>query len=708
MRSEGAPVIHSIANKNASVIVIDSRVDIRAMVRECVKGLGFPEVILAGNISEAWSVFENSEKIPTWVICSLLGEEKENAMHILGLLIKEPVLQECRVSLLLQPEELYVLPDAFGLGLLSYHLKPFTLGSLKGDLDVLVKSLVNDLTGGCFTASKYLRRYLMEVEQFETLIYFEENMMKFFPDNSELFLSLAEAQQMAGKNTDARKTLTQAKYLNARIEKGAKQLLDVMEEDPNAKDKTAELTFAQAFDVKTCVIVDPDETSTKILKEGLISLGVSQIEVFLDGEAAWNWLVANPPPQILLHEWKLPKLSGASLLQRYRQSSPEPIPILIVSSLVKAKDLPVLREMGVSQIVEKPIDREAFISILMATMRQEKFPKTYKVLERKIHLELEKGDMVEAKRLKQLISVATDTPKGSMKAIDAEFAFYDGKFDEAKALAFEALKSNGDSLFIVNLLGKIFLKTRVFEEAIKCFNKVQEMSSQNLMRLCQLAEAQTEVGNFEQAHQTLDAAKAIDKDNEQLKFAEAKLALSEGDKDQAKSMMKNIDNLNEVVAYTNNRAVALAKANQLQESRDLYSRALESLPSDEENLRALLLYNLGLSHVRSNDLVSGEKVFEKALELKKSEVYAKAASMQSRIKQCIATGKPMILRPAEVSANTDKNSATHGVHNIMALNLKPGEACLHQIFANPSGLNPQVLKMLDKFPHFSRAVKKSG
>ena len=56
------------------------------------------------------------------------------------------------------------------------------------------------------------------------------------------------------------------------------------------------------------------------------------------------------------------------------------------------------------------------------------------------------------------------------------------------------------------------MKLRDFTSALKCFEKAQSLSPLNIERLCQIAEANSEIGAQEAAKENIDDAKDDDDD----------------------------------------------------------------------------------------------------------------------------------------------------------------------------------------------------
>lgn len=687
-------MVSSIIDKSCKVLIIDPRVDARGAMREAVKATGFVNTMVVASIKEAWEVFATEEIPPQWVVSSLLADEPQNAFRLLALFLQEPRFQHCRLSLMVQEEEKYCLPNAFEMGLLSWHIKPFTQATLAVEFTSLIESLKNDPTHGCLTSAEYLRSYLTASDSFEALIKLEESLIVLQPGNENLFLSLAEAQQLAGDSEAARRTIHQAKYLGTRIAKGAKQLLDLVEKAPEGSVDNTNMTFAQAFDVKNAIIIDPDTTSSGAAKSALNEIGIQDIQVFTDGKSAWDWIEQNPEPGLVIHEWRIPQLTGPAFIQRWRSKGYTKAPIIVLSSLVKGHDQNLLRELGAAALIEKPVERDKFIASIMSVIRQQRFPTSIKAIQRKILLALESNNLTEANSLHEKLKVLAPAGQEGDSLVEAAFAFQRRDFSTARKQAFEALKQAGDSLIILNLLGKIFLKIRAFEESLKCFNKIQELSSQNLERLCMIAEAQTELGDISEAKKTIENAKNVDANSEVVKITESKIAITDGNTDKAAKIMGTLDSLQDIVAYTNNRAVSLAKSGDLKGSQDLYEKALASLPKSESKFRPMILYNIGLSHAKEQKLDLAAQRLTEVAAFGDSPTQQKALSLKKRVDQAVATGKVL-----DIKVSTDPvDEITITEHRqelqIMALNAKPGQIGVHQVFHCPKGLDPKVITLL--------------
>ena len=98
--------------------------------------------------------------------------------------------------------------------------------------------------------------------------------------------------------------------------------------------------------------------------------GIKQLETFEDGESAWNWLASHPEPHLIITEWRVPKVSTPQLVQRIRGHGYIKVPIVVVSSLIQADEVPLVNEIGVDTVINKPFEEVDFWSSIIWTLQQ--------------------------------------------------------------------------------------------------------------------------------------------------------------------------------------------------------------------------------------------------------------------------------------------------------------------------------------------------
>src|SRR5690606_3634718 len=152
-------------------------------------------------------------------------------------------------------------------------------------------------------------------------------------------------------------------------------------------------------------------------------------------------------------------------------------------------------------------------------------------------------------------------PTPLKKALGAEIAYHQNDFEEASRLGIEALQTGGEDLYVLNVLGRTYMRLRYFDQAMAFFDRARRLSPNNIERLCELAEVQAETGNHQAADQHLNAAAGIDGTNVKVDTVKAKVSIARGDAASAKTLMSKMDSIAEIVAFMNNRAISLVNQN---------------------------------------------------------------------------------------------------------------------------------------------------
>lgn len=713
--------------KTGRVLLVDTSGPVRQLMSDVVKQLGFKDVQGVGTLRDALDVLE-VERV-SWILCSLGKGEPVTAMHILKICSEVSALKHVRMSLLIEEDEQFCLPNAFELGLLSWHSKPFTKDTLLGDLKRLVERLEGHGWSDTLTSAEYLREILKLKQLGEEQLQLEEALLALFPGSAAQLINLAEAKFLSGDKAGGKRALSQAKLLDPETATKAAELAKTHDAAGDVDGGAGE-SDTNLLALGKCLIVDKDDQTTNSVSGFLKEIGATEIEVFHDGEAAIEWCKANAEPSVIFHEWRIPKISGPLLVQKIRQIPFSGVPLVAISSLVTEADAPLLREMGVATLVGKPVAKKEFVQALVHTIQQHRMPTEPKSIELKLRQLVASKDIEGAKKLRNQLKKNKDVPRAKIEQIEAELALAEERLSDAKEHCLTSLKLAGDSILILNLLGKIMMKMRDFETALKCFEKAQQLSPLNIERLCAIAEAQTEMGDHEAADATLDSAKAVDSNNEKIQETEAKVALAQGDTERARSLMKQLDSIEEVVSFMNNRAVALARNNKAPESLELYRQALQSIPENRTDHLSVVRYNLALANIRAGDLEAAVPYLEEVgRSAPRAELKTKALSLKKRLQDAITNGVALVLREkdpnsAGPASSPDKAQSTPPAENsseskgagepetesaevlaksevAASVETTRGDLCCFKVFVTRGKLDEKVIQLLDKRPRFT-------
>ena len=110
---------------------------------------------------------------------------------------------------------------------------------------------------------------------------------------------------------------------------------------------------------------DDEALTLRALKKNNI---MNQVVVAHDGVEAVNYLLgpdaaANPVPQIILLDLKLPKMNGLEVLKCLRSDErTKLLPVIILTSSREEQDLVNSYDLGANSYIRKPVDFNQFIA----------------------------------------------------------------------------------------------------------------------------------------------------------------------------------------------------------------------------------------------------------------------------------------------------------------------------------------------------------
>jgi CheY-like chemotaxis protein/Flp pilus assembly protein TadD len=712
----------NLADKKGKVVIVDSSGAARQMITDVIKTIGFQDMTGLSNVKDALRMLE-VESID-WMLIPLDKGQEVNALQTLKIITQQPNLKRTRISLLVEEAERSCLGYAYAHGLLSHHDKPFTKETLTNSLNLLFQRLESYKYDDCLTSAEYLRDYLKSSKSNEQWLDFEKSLIELYPGQTRLLVKIAEPQFLNNLKDQGKTSLRQAKLMDENLAPDIKGLLETYcpGEELSPSDAQASINI---LGVQKCVVIDNDNAVQNSIKQVLGEVGLTDVQCFDDGESALEHLKKNPDPGLIIQEWRIPKLTGPLFLQMMRKEGTVSSPIIVLSSLLQQDDFPLVKEMGVANIVQKPFEKNAFLKSIVFTIQQDRTPTEAHAIERKIRQLIAAKKFGKAAEFKMQYLSDKSVSEGKKKLIEAEYAYASGDFPAAKVAGFDALKLGAESILILNLLGKVLMKLGDFPSALRCFERAQTLSPLNIERLCKIAEVHTEMGNDQKAAEAITDAKKIEEQHRDIKVTETKMALQKGDTDTAKKLMSQLDSLDELISYMNNKAVALARSGDVEGGISQYRKTLQSIPDDRVAVKAVVHYNSGLAYARSGDLEEAKAALEKAIKVK-SDVKRKAESLRRRVVKSIETGEPLQLRSDDPSqskqvsmqlpeqeelgkksvegetddADKTSESADENIDVVAAVETAKRDLCCFMVFHDSREFPADVTEMTKTLPRF--------
>ena len=697
----------TIEDRSASIIVIESFSAIRQIVTDQLKSLGFKNINGVSNTKDAIGILE-VERVD-WILCSSNLDSPDNNIQLLSLISSRMVLKHIRVTMFLDEQELDLVPILYEKGLLSHIVKPLNKNVIEEGLKKLIEQFEKYTWDDVKFSAHNLRSYLNERKKYRSLIHLERGLLNLYPGECEYLMSLATPLFKEGETDNAKNVLKQVLMIDSGLTERAEEIAkSLFGQDFDLKKEKEQGQGVNILGVEHCIIIDSDDAVRKEIRDVLEDFGVAKITEFDNGDDAWIWLNANSEPNLIIQEWRIPKVSGPIMIQRIRGKFPS-VPIVILSSLVADDDKPLIQEMGVETIHHKPLQRDVFKKSLIYLVQQERLPANASVLERKIRQFLKSGKITEAVAIKDQFVNNSEIPEIHKKRINAEFCYHNGDYVEARNLAIEAIKSEPNSIYLLNFIGKCLMQLADHKAAVMCFKKAQALSPKNIERLCDIAKASYEAGDTKACEEALAQGKALDRENEGLKETEAPIRIDLGPQSDAQGILAQMESIQELVSYMNNKAVALTKSGMIKEGIELYHKTIASMPDNKKDTKHLVMYNLGLALAKHGDLKGAKAQLEDILAESPKKIERKCHSLKLRIEKSLETGSKLEFITADKkdtpSDKAEKSDGKDGaiedsVAVIGYIQSNPGEICCYKVFINPEEIDGKWKDVKDQIPRF--------
>jgi CheY-like chemotaxis protein len=690
---------------DARVHVVEPQVALRSVVVESLRGQGFKQIAAFGDLKTLMDTL--SEEPSDWILTTSCLDGEVNVIHLLNICIEEPRLRKTRVSLLIREHEKDVLPFAFEWGLLSYHSTNLP-SRIAEDIAELLRVLRMVGYNCTLAAANFLNRVLKEKRHWNDIISCSKSLLEIFPGSPQVLLNLAEAELSSCKE-EGKQTLKQVLLLDPSLTDVVDQVarrfaLDESMESPLDLEILAlSRPINNSLGLASCVVIDPDTDVHYAIRQTLNAAGVQNIETFESGEAAWRWLINGPPPSLILMEWRIPDLNGLQLIQRIQHRFPT-VNIIIISSLVTQTEVPLLKELGVKWVVEKPFEIPTIMRKIVTAVQQHRYPTEQDSMDTRIRHCLSVNSREEASRLVAIYLSNPNFDSAGKMRIQAEYAFYEGRFKDCCNIAYEALKLNGDSVDLLNLLGKSLMKMGDYENALRLFEKANVLSPKNIERICNMVYASTSAGDMEKAENLLAEAKAIDSKSALVMETEASLAIELHNKERATASMQNLESLNRIVAYINNKAVAKIRNEQFEEGIKLYLTALESLPEPWSATHDTVCFNLALAKVRYMRYSEALEVLARVQANPSSMMGQKVAALRAKLNSAIQSNAHLhfaVEKNPKDAADKSEDMDFDFSKMIDALVPSRGDICCYRIFHANDLVNQETRKLLDNKPRLA-------
>lgn len=203
----------------------------------------------------------------------------------------------------------------------------------------------------------------------------------------------------------------------------------------------------------------------------------------------------------------------------------------------------------------------------------------------------------------------------------------DQKIDKAQVWLERSLIQNPNALEAQNLLAYIHIIEGRFETALKFLKKANLNNTLNPGRFSAMGQCYIALQKYQHASQVLEKALQLDPYNTEARELLGKVKWAQKDYSSACDLFSFVKDPKSLAAYLNRIGIKLVEQKKYQEAIHHYKWAQKVIPSNDQS--HLLLFNIGLAHIKAGDQELGKNYFRLALSRKPS--YQRAAKLLNRM-----------------------------------------------------------------------------
>jgi CheY-like chemotaxis protein/predicted negative regulator of RcsB-dependent stress response len=359
-------------------------------------------------------------------------------------------------------------------------------------------------------------------------------------------------------------------------------------------------------------VVDDDQLVRNLVTNYCRAIGITEIEAFESGDAAWSALANGKHFDMVILDWKLPGLSGVGLFNRMR-SHPElrRTPMLVISGFLNQNDFALLEEFPCTGLLEKP-----FTKILLERKVKSLWEESQWYLDKSKMLDdlvrnLHTDGSNSVKELKKLLGKSPNPI--ALALLIAKKLRKAGFLKDAKSFLETVFLHDSTSVAGMTEMAKVLFQMGDVAKARDVLRITNRISPENVRRLCLLGEVELNLNDPEAARKCFEDALEIDPDDS---LANSGLTVANSIADHLVEYSKDAIPTN-FASMLNIVAITKVRAGKFEDGISQYMAALAFLRSDL--VLSKVSFNLGLGFLRWQKPELAKKWFEKSAALSKGK-----------------------------------------------------------------------------------------
>jgi two-component system chemotaxis response regulator CheY len=366
---------------------------------------------------------------------------------------------------------------------------------------------------------------------------------------------------------------------------------------------------------ESLLVVDDLPQMRDMLRAMLKKNGYANLSMADSGKHALTF-IASKHIDLVMTDWTMPNMSGIELLKHIKgDPNLYRIPVLMISDERASDKVLYAVEEGADGFMVKPFSENDLIKNIKLALAKsasmgelnEKISEMQRLkLSKQYREALELGFEILKRGKNQRVALMT-----------CECLYQVEEYDKAIGMIADTDEKSRSSQHS-NLLGKIHLSLKHYDQGIVALEQAVKINPLNYERKIDLAGAYLAAGRKAEAEKVLvGILNARPTDLELVSIAQIYLDQDQMDK-AGDCLKRTVDPIKETVPVFNNYAVALRRADRLEDATDIYLKCLRIDPNSD-----VLHYNLAVLYAKSGKFNEAKEAAANALKLNPDNEHTK-------------------------------------------------------------------------------------
>ena len=366
---------------------------------------------------------------------------------------------------------------------------------------------------------------------------------------------------------------------------------------------------------ESLLVVDDLPQMRDMLRVMLKKNGYANLSMAEGGKHALTH-IASKHIDLVMTDWTMPNMSGIELLKHIKgDPNLYRIPVLMISDERASDKVLYAVEEGADGFMVKPFSENDLIkNIKLALAKSASMGELNEKISEMQRLKLSKN---YREALELGFEILKRGKNQRVALMTCECLYQVEEYDKAIGMIADTDEKSRSSQHS-NLLGKIHLSLKHYDQGIVALEQAVKMNPLNYERKIDLAGAYFAAGRKAEAERVLvGILNARPTDLELVSIAQIYLDQDQMDK-AGDCLKRTVDPIKETVPVFNNYAVALRRADRLEDATDIYLKCLKIDPDSD-----VLHYNLAVLYAKSGKFNEAKEAAANALKLNPDNEHAK-------------------------------------------------------------------------------------